>query len=349
MKYAPHAPSTDLPSHADDGISCPVCLHGNATSFASARDRLFGLAPGVFRLYRCSWCLSVFQHPMPGGSEIRGFYPGNYWWEEEQRGEGRGKRFVARLERAYREFVTLDHVRYLLTCARRSPGSGRLLLDVGCGSGTFLHLARQRGFTAHGMDLSPQAVSAARRQYGLDVRQGAIGGTAWGGSRFDFVTMFHVLEHLTDPRDALNFAAAHLNPGGSLIIQVPNADSLQAHLFGTRWYGLDVPRHTVNFTRKGLQHLLSATGFEGAVVSRFSLRDNPASLASSLIPALDPIGRSGRGLKTGAVSGAAAEAAYFGLVLAALPFAALESALGYGGTIWVQARPARSGARVVDR
>jgi hypothetical protein len=71
------------------------------------------------------------------------------------------------------------------------------------------------------------------------------------------------------------------------------------------------------------------------------LRDNPASLASSLVPTLDPIGRKGRKPKAGAVSGAVAEMAYLALVLAVFPVALLESVLGHGGTLWVHARPAR--------
>ncbi len=182
----------------------------------------------------------------------------------------------------------------------------------------------------------------AKKQYDLDVRQGDMTSNAWKGHRFDFITMFHVIEHLTDPLKAFGFAAAHLKPGGNLIIQVPNIDSIQARLFGATWHGLDVPRHIINFTGTGLRRLLKDAGFDGEVVSRFSLRDNPAAIASSLFPKLDPIGRRGRKLKSGALSGAAAELTYFALTLAALPFALLESMLGRSGTLWLQARPARN-------
>jgi len=277
---------------------------------------------------------------MPSDSAIAGFYPESYWWEEDRKTSTPIAHTIAQLEKDYREFVLIDHVRFLEHCARQAQGAGRMLLDIGCGSGAFLHVARRRGFLAHGMDFSAQAVAIAQRQYGLDVRQGEIGSKAWAGYSFDFITMFHLLEHLTDPRGALAFAAAHLKPGGSLIIQVPNMCSLQACLFGARWYGLDVPRHIINFTPEGLNHLLRETGLVGEAVTRFSLRDNPASLASSLAPTLDPIGRRARKLSTGAISEALAGMTYLALVLTALPFAFLESALGYGGTLWAQARPA---------
>jgi SAM-dependent methyltransferase len=151
--------------------------------------------------------------------------------------------------------------------------------------------------------------------------------------------MFHVLEHLRDPLQGLRFAGRLLKPTGTLVIQVPNISSIQARLFGTRWYGLDVPRHLINFSPKALSFLLDEAGYEFQLVFRFSLRDNPAAIASSLAPRLDPIGRRGRKPETPPVVGGIPEIAYLGMFLLALPPAFIESALGFGGTIWAYARP----------
>jgi predicted SAM-dependent methyltransferase len=80
--------------------------------------------------------------------------------------------------------------------------------------------------------------------------------------------MFHVLEHLPNPRFALEYAKGLLRPGGMLIIQVPNVSSLQARVFGRRWYGLDVPRHVINYTPKALSLLLEEMGFSFHVRTR---------------------------------------------------------------------------------
>jgi SAM-dependent methyltransferase len=191
------------------------------------------------------------------------------------------------------------------------------------------------------MDMSSRAVEIVQKQYGILMRQGGIGQDVWQDQRFDFVTMFHVLEHLPNPRLGLQYAASLLKPGGTIIIQVPNIRSIQARVFGTRWYGIEVPRHVINFSPKALGHLFHEMGFEYELVSRFSLRDNPASIASSLAPRLDPIGRKGRRLKSGPAMDGFLEVAYFGLFLLALPVAYLESAFGLGGTIWAYARPTR--------
>lgn len=324
-----------LSGKADAGPACPICGTSSAGKYAIASDRLFGIAPGNFPLHRCISCGCIFQHPLPEPATIASFYPQEYWWADKER--SKFSAVLGKMERAYREFVALDHVRFLERCATRN-GTGRTLLDIGCGSGTFLHLARRHGFAPHGMDVSARAVALAQEQYDLPVRQGDIGSDVWQGRDFDFVTMFHVLEHLPDPRTALAYAGGLLKPGGSLILQVPNAASFQARLFGTRWYGLDVPRHLINFTPQSLVLLLKQAGFSGKVVRRFSLRDNPASLASSLAIGLDPIGRRGRGKRANVMLEGALESLYFGLVLLALAPALVESLCGKGGTIWVQAR-----------
>jgi 2-polyprenyl-3-methyl-5-hydroxy-6-metoxy-1,4-benzoquinol methylase len=315
---------------------CPICAAAQSSYFASGHDRLFGLVPGSFPLYRCGNCRCIFQSPLPVDAQLAGFYPDDYWWSGQRPQRGLARQ-IQHLERIYREFVIRDHTRFLLRCARGTPSGRGTLLDIGCGSGSFLSAAARVGFTCFGMDRSAHAVEAASKA-GIEVRQGDIGSGTWGDRRFDFVSLFHVLEHLTDPRSALISVEKFLAPGGSLIIQVPNVDSLQARLFGARWYGLDVPRHLINFSPAALERVLAESGFQIVARAQFSLRDNPASIASSLFPSLDPIGRRGRFRRSGPVSAAMLEFLYLGFFLASVPPALLESLLGRGGTIWVSAR-----------
>jgi SAM-dependent methyltransferase len=318
--------------------ACPVCRSVDTGFYGTGRDRLFGLAPGDFPLIRCRGCRCIFQEPLPHGSALAGFYPQEYWWDGKAASGGAAARLLRRAEELYRETVVRDHVRFVTRHTRAGNGAPLRLLDIGCGSGSFLAMVKRAGFEACGMDISERAVRAAIDQYGLDVRQGGIGSAVWADTRFDVVSMFHVLEHVADPRSALRYASSLLKPAGRLVIQVPNVDSLQARIFRTRWYGLDVPRHLINFSGEGLRLLLRESGLRIHAVSRFSLRDNPAALASTVVPWLDPIGRKGRGRDRGRpLLRAALELGYFSLFLLALPFALAESACGLGATLWVQA------------
>ncbi len=135
MKPTLARPPRSVPLEPKPDASCAICHTDGARFFLEGADRLFGHVPGRFRLYRCSACGCVFQHPMPESSEIPEFYPEGYWWEE-MRGQAAGMgSLLGRLEKAYREFVAMDHVRFLERCARRGPAGGRELLDVGCGEG----------------------------------------------------------------------------------------------------------------------------------------------------------------------------------------------------------------------
>ena len=152
------------------------------------------------------------------------------------------------------------------------------------------------------------------------------------------LSMFHVVEHLHDPAAYLRSAHALLQPGGRLVVQVPNASSLQFRLFGARWSGIDIPRHLQNFREKDLTALLSRCGFEVTRTKHFSWRDNPAGLATSIAPSLEPVARKVRRLDHSPFARLAKDAAYLSLVLASIPFAAFEASLGRGSTIMVEAR-----------
>ncbi len=81
------------------------------------------------------------------------------------------------------------------------------------------------------------------------------------------VIFWHSLEHLRRPARALSHAAALLSPGGTLVIAVPNATSLQARLFGDRWLALDLPRHLVHLSPPALLSKIEALGLRVERVS----------------------------------------------------------------------------------
>jgi hypothetical protein len=150
--------------------------------------------------------------------------------------------------------------------------------------------------------------------------------------------MFHVMEHLYDPRAYLAAARELLAPEGRLILQVPNAASWQCKLLGSAWNGMDVPRHLFDFRDSDLEKLLAGSGFEIVRRKYFSLRDNPAGLASSLAPSLDPMARRVRGEAESGGARLIKDLVYLALTLAAVPFAAIEAACGAGSTVMVEAR-----------
>ena len=162
------------------------------------------------------------------------------------------------------------------------------------------------------------------------------------GEEFDVLTLFHSFEHITDPFRYLKNLRKLLRKEGSLVVQVPNVGSLQARIFGSRWYGLDCPRHIYNYSTFSLLHVLGRAGYRILRVRHFSLRDNSAALVSSLFPFLDPMSQRVKLLrrkgKIDSLGLRIKTIVYFGLFVLAQPFALLEAALGRGGTVTVYAK-----------
>jgi SAM-dependent methyltransferase len=152
------------------------------------------------------------------------------------------------------------------------------------------------------------------------------------------ITMFHVLEHLYDPASYLDAAHRLLRPDGRLILQVPNAACWQFLLLGERWNGIDVPRHLIDFRISDIDSLLESCGFEVLRHKHFSLRDNPAGMATSLAPELDPMARRLRRVVETSGQRLWKDALYLALVCVSLPFTLLETACRAGSTIMVEAR-----------
>jgi hypothetical protein len=103
---------------------------------------------------------------------------------------------------------------------------------------------------------------------------------------------------------------------------------------------VDVPRHLTDFRARDLENLLGQCGFRVRRRKFFSWRDNPAGLASSLAPGLDPVARNVRGLDSTGGGKLVKDLVYLALVLASVPFAMAEAAAGKGSTVMLEAEPA---------
>jgi 2-polyprenyl-3-methyl-5-hydroxy-6-metoxy-1,4-benzoquinol methylase len=138
--------------------------------------------------------------------------------------------------------------------------NGRPLLDVGCYTGVFVEIAARHGWDAWGVEPSHWAVEQAQAR-GLHVVQGTLDTAELPGAHFDVVTMWDVIEHLTDPRAALEQTHCLLKPGGLVVVHTIDIDSFFARVMGARWPWL-MEMHVYYFSRRTLRALLEKCGFE---------------------------------------------------------------------------------------
>lgn len=310
--------------------ACLLCGGSRATTVFRGSDRLFGCTREEFAVIRCGDCGLLRLDPVPAPERLHSYYPDSYWFAPDASAAGR-------LEEAYRRLVLRDHVHFV-TRALRSTSAQGPLLDVGCGGGLFLHLMRARGFRGVGLDFSAQAAAVAWRRQEVPAVCALLENAPFRPGSLAGITMFHVIEHLYDPRAYLRAARELLAPDGRLVVQVPNAACWQFRLLGRAWNGMDVPRHIFDFRAADLEKLIQSCGFETLRRKHFSLRDNPAGLATSIAPGLDPMARRVRNPGENGGARLARDLAYFALTLAATPFAAVEASCGAGSTIMIEAR-----------
>ncbi len=167
--------------------------------------------------------------------------------------------------------------------------------------------------------------------------------TGFSLGSYSAIIALHVLEHLRDPKSALVILRDLLAKDGSLVIQVPDAASWEALILGNRWNGFDIPRHPIAFRAEDLESLLETCGYKVLRRKRFSLRDDPTGLATSLCPGLDPFVRHERKTSESKFTAAIKDLLYGMLVVAVLPFILLEAASGSGSFLMVEARKADVG------
>jgi SAM-dependent methyltransferase len=223
-------------------------------------------------------------------------------------------------------------------------GTGKRLLDIGCGDGSFLLAARQLGWNVMGTELNP----GPGRDAGLEVVESLE--RIPGEAAFDCITMWHTLEHMPDIVSTLSHITRLLKPAGYLIVAVPDAGGLQATLFGREWLHADVPRHLFHFDGTALRHCLGTAGYS---VRRTWHQELEYDLLGWSQSALNLLGirtnlffdfLRGQGSRVGAFHRVGGIALGAMLTVLFLPALALGTLLGRGGTLVVIAgRPGATG------
>jgi SAM-dependent methyltransferase len=164
--------------------------------------------------------------------------------------------------------------------------SGGRLLDVGCATGTFLaEMQHQRGWSVMGLEPARHAARYAHDEEGLSVLAGVLNQAPLADQSFDAITFWDVLEHVYHPRAVIAEAARLLRPGGVLVINHPNIESLDRRIFGRYWMGYEVPRHLYLFPTVLLRRVMSEYGL--SEVERRCLYGSYSATVTSLVFALN--------------------------------------------------------------
>ncbi|MEW5946645.1 MAG: class I SAM-dependent methyltransferase [bacterium] len=240
-------------------VVCNLCGSGAAKTLYRVAE---------FGIVRCRQCGLVYVSPrLPAERLKREVYDEGYF--DAQRGYGIADHFGAGSAEAERRAgELLAEVERIM----KPPGD---ILDVGSAGGFFPAAAARGGWNARAVEIAPTAAEFARKNFGLEVFEGEITDAPYDDETFDAVTMFDVIEHLTNPYAALRKAFRLLRRGGRIFIVTPSFDSLPRRILGADWGLLAPEHHLYYFTPATLRKLVEIAGFkvEKITLPSFGLAD----------------------------------------------------------------------------
>jgi 2-polyprenyl-3-methyl-5-hydroxy-6-metoxy-1,4-benzoquinol methylase len=253
--------------------TCPFCF-GDSRPFISSTDRNRRTTTRVFQYHQCRECGLVFMDPIP--DDLLPFYEGGYQTIPGSLSE-------------LRELASVE--RYRLNPILKYRNAGKLL-EIGPWTGIFSCNAKDAGFDVTALEMDQKCVDFLNQTLGIRALQTADPATTLDqmDEKFDVITLWHSLEHLREPWHVIEQSAAHLAPGGILVIAIPNIESYQFSLLRSAWKHLDAPRHLVFYPIRSLVKLCTDCGLsvlETTTADELSgalSLDSWYSLANTLMP-----------------------------------------------------------------
>ena len=213
---------------------CPVCNSNKINPIRGYHSAFLG---------KCRECSFIFSQKEPSHEELENYYL-RYSYSENYYSS------------------PLTQLRYNQLLEKMEPfRKNNRILDVGCGNGDFLLVAKSRGWDCWGTEFSESAVSICRHK-GLNVLHGSLEELTDQIPDFDIITSFEVLEHILTPAKEVRLFHQKLRPGGLLYITTPNFNSLMRKLLRGKYDVILYPEHLAYFTPLTLQKLLEDAGFK---------------------------------------------------------------------------------------
>ena len=228
-------------------INCPICERDETEELFS-KDTLSVVV--------CKQCFLRYVNPRVNRQRLEDEYVETYYPPDK----------VERIHTDNMEWLQMAE--RLTELEKHHQRKGRLL-DVGCGIGTFLRLAREGGWESHGVDPSKSGITFAQGIHQLDVQCGEVFDANFPTAHFDAITLYHVLEHIPELNPFLSELRRVLKPQtGTLVIEVPNGEGLQSRLQKAEWPYVHPHDHLYYFSARSLPKLLRKHGFQDIALGK---------------------------------------------------------------------------------
>ena len=231
-------------------LTCPVCGENQFKPYVSCKDYL--VSKQDFTIEECTTCKFRLTNPRPDKGSIDRYYQSEEYVSHNDQSRG----LVNSVYKVVRNY-TLNTKLNLIN--RLNEKQGRIL-DVGCGTGTFLETCKAGGWQIDGIEPDSTARSAAEQKLQIAIKSGLE--ELADKPLFNVITLWHVLEHIPDLNDTIQQLYKLLDPAGTLVIAVPNSNSYDAQYFKEFWAAYDLPRHLHHFTYNPIKALFGKHNFQ---------------------------------------------------------------------------------------
>ncbi|MDQ3076068.1 MAG: class I SAM-dependent methyltransferase [bacterium] len=162
----------------------------------------------------------------------------------------------------------------------------RTVLDFGCGNGDLLRALKELNLIVSGVEFEDSVLQNLKLEFGDNNIKNVKDILDFQHKSFDVIVLSHVIEHLLNPSEVLKSLNLLLKDKGTMIILTPNIESLGHKVFGSKWRGLEVPRHRFLFSVKSLEKILRNNSFTTQEVI-FSSRMARGIFVSGLVPSFE--------------------------------------------------------------
>ena len=233
-------------------MNCPICNHPNTVKAIESQD--FSLTQEYFSIYHCVPCNFRFTSPVPIQTEIGKYYNFVEYISHTDVKEG----WMNRLYHAVRIKTLAKKTKWVQSLFTGHKGT---LLDIGAGTGAFVHAMQEKGWKVNGLEPDAATRSKAFDNYKIKL-QSTETIFELPENEYEVISMWHVLEHVHTLKPYLHQCYKSLKQNGRLIIAVPNFTSFDAKYYKKYWAAYDLPRHLYHFSPKSMSILLDEIGFE---------------------------------------------------------------------------------------
>jgi len=225
--------------------SCPICLSDTLIPALHIQD--YFLTQEEFDILQCTNCEVLITKPFPSADKMGGYYDSGEYFSHG----GNEKGLIPKVYNSIKE-VNIKNKYKQVT---KDLDTGKIL-DIGCGIGDFLGYCKKAGWKVSGLEPNEQARKIVLKNHQIEaVDVSEISNMA--ENQFDLVTLFHVLEHVAEPKNMVSEILRILKPGGRLVIALPNNASWDAKYYDKYWAAWDVPRHLFHFNPKSISFFMN--------------------------------------------------------------------------------------------